>query len=1817
MSYSENGRKSPASEPSSGDEPKIAGFFAQLTATVRRQFTQKKRMPCGMCVEILLPVVFALGIYLGSLADRVSLKPSEQFVVPFIPPVANQPYPRSMLQNEDWVMNSFCYNGSNSRLLERLPSGEPPMLRNCSYGLSSSGQDGLQQCHWGPNGNTFDPNEKLLCTDDFSAHGLPPGFCIWASCAGNVGRSGMGTDPLLIWSIDAMTLMRWAAAMAYGPIMDGFSFGEEGLRIAGRLVLVPDNAVTQAMDAHFRSKYVLYEYIAGPRYNTYSEAVAAATSSEGEGKTWGVLSISSADLTSGLSFFVSLNKSSVMWTNDIRERFSGGGLDRQYSKYVSSGFLTLQQAVSEFFMSQIVGIPTPEVAPVASVPMGFPPYRFSVFLQIAGNILCQLFMVLAYLYPVSQLAKRIVEEKELRLREATMVMGLGKFALFSSWLVTYFIQGLITSALITLILAQVLAQSQASIIFILFSLFTLSSILLSCLLSTFFSKSSIVALVVPLLYFLVSIPSFSLPKGTSRGTYLGLSIFSPNAFGIGIQLLFSYEINRGFGYKDFTNTLDTVNMATAMGMLVFDCVLYIVLTLYFDEVLPSEWGTKRHPLFFLPCFWGSKHRTVRRELELSEMGNRPPLRPGVGRPEAVEEYPSGDASSDSVHLNHIRREFDSHGTVKVAVDDLEMRLFPNQITVLLGHNGAGKTTAINLLTGMLDMTSGDCFVYGKSVRHNLRAARSEIGFCPQHNVLWSGLTVLEHLQYFARLKGVPSSKVDSEVESIIARMDLTEKRDCLSESLSGGQKRKLSVAIAIIGHSRLILLDEPTAGMDVGARRATLNLLKEMAAGRTILITTHYMDEADALGNRIAIMSKGNLHSYGSPMFLKTRLGTGYVLKVTLPHADEHSGELLRTVSSIVPSAQLKDSKGSNEVAIQLPIETTSHFSQAIGKMEDPVTVGKFGITGISLSVSTLEDVFLRIAREEELNAEGGGGDVTVDEASVRKLDEHYSSHSLVREPSFLGQLRGLLLKRLRYSRRDRRTVGLQILLPIACVALAMVLSTLGPPGSPPLLLDDSMYGGVSQQVPLCGCNTLLPSFSSTGSPLPVVFAAAAVNQTYAFSNALIDTYNDHGEAERNIAMSCYDPDYNRYVNRTSSGFPRNSSAIVVTLFNSTSLHSLPQSVSKFAETSVNAYLGRARTAANYLRHDVINYPLPFSGRQQQSVAAIQALVLGIFILIPFTFVPSTYVAFVVRERATKAKHLQLVCGVGHMCYWTSNFLFDLLSYAVTELMAIIIFFLFSKTEYIGAETIGPTIVIFLLYGLSCIPAAYAFSFIFDNHSSAQNFAMLGNFFSGFVLVLVHYVLKLIPSTKDIAKKIVWAFRFIPSFCLGEGVISLAQAPSLRSIGNRVDPWSFDTGIGYPVIFLAGEIFFFFALTLALEMLRHPSLREMRSRLAESSTMSSSLSHSESRETGEEDEDEDEDVAAERVAVDGGDPNRAEDVLTSLHLQKVYPDGKTAVRDVTFGVKKGEVFGFLGTNGAGKTTTMSILTSDLLPTRGVARICGSDVVSDVIGAQRHIGFCPQFDALLDLLTAEEHLHLFASLRGIPADQSDFICEALMEACKLDRVSFAKDLSGGNRRKLSVAISLIGAPEVLLLDEPSAGMDPKTRRQLWDVVLVAVKHNSSVVLTTHHLEEVDALAHRVAIMVDGSLRCIGSVDHLKKKFGSGIEIMVKGRSRHDVPRLQAFMSGTFPRATLLEDCNLRLTYRVPTEAQPPLSNVFSTLEAAKAQETSGMEDYTVQQTSLEQVFLRISGQLAAGEAKDEGAESPLVVSGKKKKAVKQP
>ena len=155
-----------------------------------------------------------------------------------------------------------------------------------------------------------------------------------------------------------------------------------------------------------------------------------------------------------------------------------------------------------------------------------------------------------------------------------------------------------------------------------------------------------------------------------------------------------------------------------------------------------------------------------------------------------------------------------------------------------------------------------------------------MGVCPQHDVLFDLLTPEEHLDIFYEFKGADKTNKKSEIEQLLREIGVADKRSNLAKQLSGGNKRKLSVAIALCGGSKFVLLDEPTSGLDIQARRQLWNMLRAQKKDRIILLTTHYMDEADILGDRIGIMTQGKMTCLGSSMFLKNRFGVGYCMTI-------------------------------------------------------------------------------------------------------------------------------------------------------------------------------------------------------------------------------------------------------------------------------------------------------------------------------------------------------------------------------------------------------------------------------------------------------------------------------------------------------------------------------------------------------------------------------------------------------------------------------------------------------------------------------------------------------------------------------------------------------------------------------------------------------------------------------------------------------------------------------------------------------------------------------------------------------------------------
>lgn len=229
-----------------------------------------------------------------------------------------------------------------------------------------------------------------------------------------------------------------------------------------------------------------------------------------------------------------------------------------------------------------------------------------------------------------------------------------------------------------------------------------------------------------------------------------------------------------------------------------------------------------------------------------------------------------------------------HYAALIAVDDLTLEVHEGEVFGFLGPNGAGKTTSINMMCGLLKPDAGQVIIQGVPVAGGGAGdVRARVGVCPQEIVLWERLTCLEQLQFMGQMYDVDGREARRRSERLLEELGLTEKRKVQARRLSGGMQRRLNLAMALVHDPEIVILDEPEAGLDPQSRVAVREYIKSLARRKTVILTTHNMDEADRMADRVAIIDHGRLLVVDTPAALKRRVGEGDVLEIGLDGAPE------------------------------------------------------------------------------------------------------------------------------------------------------------------------------------------------------------------------------------------------------------------------------------------------------------------------------------------------------------------------------------------------------------------------------------------------------------------------------------------------------------------------------------------------------------------------------------------------------------------------------------------------------------------------------------------------------------------------------------------------------------------------------------------------------------------------------------------------------------------------------------------------------------------------------------------------------------------
>uniref|UniRef100_H3AU42 ATP binding cassette subfamily A member 3 n=1 Tax=Latimeria chalumnae TaxID=7897 RepID=H3AU42_LATCH len=1492
--------------------------------------------------------------------------------------------------------------------------------------------------------------------------------------------------------------------------------------------------------------------------------------------------------------------------------------------YYREGFLAIQHAVDRAIIEYHGNATVVEQLKKVQVEMKrfpYPPYVNDLFIVAIQNQL-PLLLMLSFTYTSLNIVRALVHEKEKKLKEYMRMMGLSNWLLWSAWFLMFFLFLMISVFFVTLLFCvkvsetgAVLTRSDPTLVFVFLAMFSVSTISFSFMVSTFFSRANVAAAAGGFLYFFSYIPYFFISLRydlMSHAQKVASCLISNVGMAMGGQLIGMYE---GKGKKEFQWIFFFSPLKVCHSSFLLSMFCFSFLTGFYKwEMLQIKYATANIPqphFFFLgPSYWcGTQRTSLVKEKEEEEDPEK------ALRSEFIEEEPAGLVSG--IKIKHLTKLGFLANQNCMGGWGVQLALH-TQCTIMVGVATTTKTTSILQFLGLYPPTGGRAYISGYDISQDMVLIRKSLGLCPQNDVLFDNMTVEEHLHFFIRLKGYPLKKAPEEIERMLRILDLEDKRKSKSKSLSGGMKRKLSIGIAFIGDSKVVMLDEPTSGMDPVARRATWDLLQQQKSGRTILLTTHFMDEADLLGDRVAIMAKGELQCCGSSLFLKNVYGAGYHM-VIVKEPNCSVSEITCLVKHYVPSASLESNAGA-ELSYILPKESTHRFEALFTELE--LRREELGIASYGASVTTMEEVFLRVGKlvdssldiqaiqlpalqyQHERRSHDWGMD---DSSSVSGMtDSTDDSGALITEDCssielntgiylFCQQFYAMFMKRAVYSWRNWKVIVAQFLVPLIFTAFALIVAKTfpGPQDSPPLRLTLDKYG-----------QTIVPFMVVPGFSM----AAGGLGESYAnlVATQLGEQRNVTGEDLEQYLVSAAEREGGAFNERcvVAASFEEITKDYtrVRAFFNNQGYHTAATALMLVDDALLKLLVGPNASIT------ATNYPQPRNVSEtgkDQLIESQMGFAIAINLLYGMASLASTFALLLVTEKAIKAKHVQFVSGVYITNFWLSAFLWDLINFLIPCALMLVIFQAFDVKAFTQNYHLVDVMLILLLYGWAVIPLMYLLSFLFSMAATAYTRLTIFNILSGTATFLAVTIMS-IPELclVDLAKTLDKVFLILPNYCLGQSISEFYQnyefiqfctssfeakfICKFLNITYQRDYFSWEKpGVGRYLVSMAVQGLVFLVLLFLIELKLLQSLKKIFCAFCKKRKMIWFINSAAVLV-------EDGDVADERRRVLESPPEVVSSLASPLvirELTKVYNSSESmlAVDRISLAVNKGECFGLLGFNGAGKTTTFKMLTGDESVTIGDAYIDGHSILTDIKKVQQRIGYCPQFDALLDHMTGRETLNMYARLRGIPERYVSGCVRSVLRGLLLephaDKLVRNYRLSKGGRKKIFAVLQKRSSKEkAVFLSGDGLFLECWFQYSQWDTTLKTRKTQVAYTVQSTTMEECEALCTRLAIMVNGQFKCLGSPQHLKSKFGSGYTLLAKtggDGEEADLKPFKEFIETTFPDCVLKDEHQGMVHYHL-TNKNFTWAQVFGTLE--KAKEKYSIEDYSVSQISLEQVFM---------------------------------
>nr|QNH67926.1 ATP-binding cassette transporter subfamily A member 5 X3 [Brachionus plicatilis] len=1193
------------------------------------------------------------------------------------------------------------------------------------------------------------------------------------------------------------------------------------------------------------------------------------------------------------------------------------------------------------------------------------------------------YFTLIYVYSLTSFVINVVAEKEKKNKEHLKLMGLSESIFWISWILTYLIQFTVFNFFLAILLYGIQFFKSFSITLAFYAIiecYSIVSIVFGCWMSTYFQKSKTAGSAVASLYTFMSLFYLVvfLPRIFNVDLPLWIqwliSFIFPCAFSLAIDQTLFIQANYGsyFSADLFANPArpNSLSILSCLLMLIADGIIYFLLTIYFDNVIQGEYGRAKSPIFFLkPSFWFNQKR-IEDKTKLTEVNVR-----------QQDCEPVNDEFKNKIALkikNLVKKFKNEKGIEYNAIDDLDLTVYSGQITAILGHNGAGKTTLFNILTGLIKPDSGSASFYDYNVfsDSDLLHIRKMSGVCLQQDVLYDLLDCYEHLELYAYLKNVPRKQIKDKIEEILNKVGLTDCTKSRALQLSGGQKRKLGIAIALIGDPKILILDEPTSGMDPNSRRDIWSLLQSLRQDRIILLSTHFMDEADILADRKAVISKGKLKCVGSSLYLKNRFGLGYHLKLIGSHNFDHEPSPISSlVRKHVPNAELEQISG-KEVSYTLPIDSVERFQSLFKDIE--LNSGPVGIENVAISMTTLEEVFLKLADEvqdaqQEIDIKSLNSD---QKTSVKTKTKNLSNFRL----NFLKWIPinfyGILKLRYLMALRNKMTLIYRFITPLPAIIISILL---------PKFIS-SINDLNPDKIPKV--NLAINEYATEKNPFLIVNKS---NVDYLVQNLIVNNQLNpqpikFTKFETNISST------------THAGLIYQKSLDdLILYYNDSAIFSVPYLINTFSNLNSRlnglSLINASLTSWPQVKSEDVSFFDPSS--------FTTLIILGISLIFPLV----SFAAEIVQDRELRCKSQLRLNGCGFWNYWVPTLIAFLIQSSFLPIILFFFIYAIPPLNIPGFMTGGAVFSIFLatiIYIPCSLLVIMSMSFMFSKKETALS--VLTTIVS--LLFTIPYLVTNLSQLKSInlSNTLHLVFTIIDPIYGFVGTYSrIAQVYNYQKSLDIISNKEF-TGVPFklyfefelfkiPLSLMFGiiNIFLYGFLIYVIETkkqgvglfdrwFKKNTLKQNVDKI-----QTEDLDVSKERSRVSESRTEDSPLVLDEVRKEFGTNFSALKVMKKNNHKR--NEKKTAVRNLSIGFRHGEIFGLLGTNGAGKTTTINMICAELKPDAGSIKIKNQpfDLKNIELFCQ-NIAVCPQHNPFWEELTLIDHLQIYGSLKKIPDEE---------------------------------------------------------------------------------------------------------------------------------------------------------------------------------------------------------------------------------------